>query len=498
MNANRTDKEFDDLLRKRYEDHIIEPEKSLWEGINTRLYQKKIDRNIYKVRQLKIAISAVVAILTGVVVYSLIGTKGNKHETQIISELPGKQASAEKVEGDSLKLSNNNKINVELSADLNKIANNKLNPVSNQKIKEAINETSASFTQFINPVTDSSYNKTALLTSSEFHDTLSIKNRYIQPVTGIILPDYLQARSVKIVELAPSVLPGQIRSGLNKSADDKVTALNSIRRVPEKSNQAELIIPEAYRSPDQPGGLTTAENSQRHTHFFVEGSVSPEISYRVLSVNSKYSMPDYGKSYFNKAERPDFTFSAGISGGLRITDKLILKSGAYYSRYSYKLKTEAFNLINTGSDGYLAYTSSGPVNITLISSDSLSTESLVKSSLNFSYLNVPLIAEIHFRNNYFLDLGLNLSMLAGQNMNWQAENFDGNFSETAADPIDGLEFGSLSLTVGLGKEKYITRQLSILVNPSVRINLTSLNNTAPVKSYPYSWGLNAGLRYYFD
>jgi hypothetical protein len=89
-------------------------------------------------------------------------------------------------------------------------------------------------------------------------------------------------------------------------------------------------------------------------------------------------------------------------------------------------------------------------------------------------------------------------MLAGQNMNWQAEDYDGNFSETATDPIDGLEFGSLSMTLGIGKEKYITRQLSVLVNPSVRVNLTSLNKTAPVKSYPYSLGLNAGLRYYFD
>ena len=108
------------------------------------------------------------------------------------------------------------------------------------------------------------------------------------------------------------------------------------------------------------------------------------------------------------------------------------------------------------------------------------------------------MAELHLGNNYFLNLGLNLNMLSGQNMNWKSEDYDGNFSETAADPIDGLEFGSLSMNAGIGKEKYITRQLSILVNPSVRINLTALNTTAPVKSYPYSWGLNAGLRYYFD
>jgi len=492
----RTDKEFDDLLRKRYEDHTIEPGRELWEGINTRLYQKKIDSNIRKVRQLKIAISAVAAIFAGVIVYSLFSTKENIPETQILSEIPA--ASAPAGNDNSLKSGLNIKLNNEKSESLDKSEQKKLNPESKKKKPGLIKETVASSAQFISPVTDSSYNKAVLLTSSEFHDTLSIKNRSIQPVTGIILPDYLQARSVKIVEHALSVLPGQIRSDINKSDDTNEIALNSRRRVPERSNQPVLILPEAYLSPDQPGGLTTAENSQRHTHFFIEGYVSPEISYRALSVNSKYSMPDYGKSYFNKAERPDFTFSAGISGGFRITDKLILKSGAYYSRYSFKFKTDAFNLINTGTGGNLVYTSSGPVNITFISSDSISKESLIKSSISFSFVNIPVIAEFHFGNNYFINLGLNLNILTGQNMNWQAEDYDGNFLETAADPIDGLEFGSLSMTAGIGEEKYITRQLSVLINPSVRINLTSLNKTAPVKSYPYSLGLNAGLRYYFD
>lgn len=483
----RTDKEFDDLLRKRYEDHTIEPGRALWEGINTHLYQKKTDRNIRKVRQLKIAISAVAAILAGVIVYSVIRTEENKPETQIISEIPVTSAPADNE--DLLKSGLNNKINNERSKYSDKPEQEKFYPELKEKKPGLIKKSLASSVQFMSPVTDSSYKKTLLLTSSEFHDTLSIKNRYIQPVNGIILSDYLQARSVKIVEHAPSVLPGQIRSDIDKSDDTKETALNSIRSVSEKTNQPEPVLP---------GGLTILENSQKHPHFFIEANVSPEMSYRALSVNNKYSVPDYGKSYFNKAESPDFTFSAGISAGLRITDKFIIKSGVYYSRYSYKFRTDAFNLIDNGAAGNLIYTSSGPVYIALFSSDSISAESLIKSSISFSFINIPLLAELHLGNNYFINLGLNLNILAGQNMNWQAEDYDGHFSQTASDPIDGLEFGSLSLTAGIGKEKYITQQLSILINPSFRVNLTSLNNIAPVKSYPYSWGLNAGLRYYFD
>ena len=208
--------------------------------------------------------------------------------------------------------------------------------------------------------------------------------------------------------------------------------------------------------------------------FFIEGFVSPEISYRALVTNTQYSVPDYGKTYFNKKEKPDFTFSTGVTGGFGITDNIILRSGIFYSRYSLKFKTEALHLLITGTDGNFVYTSSGPVNLSLSSSDSLSNESLLKSSLNFSYLNVPLIAEIHFMNNYFINLGLNFNMLIGQNMNWQAENYDGNFSNATADPIDGLEPISISMIVGFGTEKHLTRNLSMILNPITK-DLFKLN-----------------------
>ncbi len=484
----RTDKEFDDLLKKRYEDHTIKPDRELWEGINTRLYQKKTDRNIHKVRQLKIAISAVAAILAGVIVYSWIRTREIKNETQIISEIS------------VISAPDKNK-NI-LTSDLNnKIFDEKteyLNTTPNKKEFLAIEETSESSEKSIILSPDSYDNRTALKTSRELKDISSKTNNTNQPATDIKYPYHKQAFSGKIKGLDVSVLSGMVMSDNNRSKDTRKVDLIDIGGMVDKSDRHELILSDIGYGSDQPVKSASVGNGRKLFPFFIEGSITPELSYRALSVNNKYSLPDYGKSYFNQAERPDFTFSAGISGGFGITDKLILKSGVYYSRYSYTMKTEAFNLIKTGSNGYLVYTSSGAVNITLISSDSLSKESFVKSSIDFSFVNVPLTAEFHLRNNYFLDIGLNLSMLAGQNMNWQAEDYDGNFSDTSADQIDGLEFSSLSMKIGLGKEKYLTRQLSVLINPSVRINLTSLNKTVPVKSYPYSLGLNAGLRYYFD
>jgi len=323
-------------------------------------------------------------------------------------------------------------------------------------------------------------------------------NADIQPIVDSILPDQRQSHSSKINEHLASVLPGSLISDMNVTKDTMGIVENTIIPVPEKSSQNTIKFPEVQQSFDQVGKLTLTDTQIKHTCFFIEAFVMPEFSYRALLTNPKYIVPDYDIAYFNKTEKSDFTFSAGISGGFRMSDKLILKSGVFYSRYSFKFRTEAFYLLNTSTGGNLVYTSSGPVTISLLSSDTLSNESFIKSSIKFSYVNIPVIVELHLRYNYFINLGINLNMLACQNMNWQAEDYDGNFTETVADPIEGIEFGGMSMIIGLGKEKYITRQLSVLINPSVRINLTSINNTSPVKSYPYSWGLNAGLRYYFD
>jgi hypothetical protein len=281
-------------------------------------------------------------------------------------------------------------------------------------------------------------------------------------------------------------------------ADNVITPIQSINPISDQSKHFIIDKPEANYSLVSPGTSDFPGKQRRPKHFFIEGFLSPEFSYRALTSNPAYSVPDYNIAYFNKTESPDISFSAGISGGLQVSEKLMLKTGTFYSRYSYRLKTEAFYITKASTGGDFIYTSSGPVNLSLISSDSVSNESIIKSSIDISYINIPLTAEVRFRYNIFLALGLNLNLLAWQNMNWQAEDYDGNFSETTADPIDGLEFGNISISLGLGKEKHITRQLSLLINPSLRINLTSLSNTSPVKSFPYSWGLNAGLRYYFD
>ena len=542
MDDDRINKDFDDFLKKRYENYNIEPDKALWEGINSRLYQKKITTGLRKIRYLKVAVFSLAAIFAGTIIFFGIITRNGHTENQsvikiaktiqpfdttndnllsvnniqvekadsiintstLVSDKTGSVSSGIKTKKSKL---SENKIreNIEIlstkkkdTASVNKVryANTaSKRELTVNKINEDIDITSA--TGLLN--SDSLKNKSFALMKTAIRDSATIGINNVKAPEKIKIPIYIEHGSLKFLEPVTSLMPILARPTMDKSINHQILAESTdITQLSQKSDLNELKSPVINQSLTKPEDSGTSTTVDKRLPFFIEGFVSPEISYREIVVNTKYNIPDYGKTYFNKKEKPDFTYSTGFSGGFGISDNIILRSGVFYSRYSLRFKTDALHLVNNGTDGNFVYTSSGSVNLSFSSSDSLSKESLLKSSLNFSYLNVPLIAEIHFMNNYFINLGFNFNILVGQNMNWQAENYDGNFSNANADPIDGLEPINISMIVGFGTEKHLTRKLSMIVNPSLMICLSSINKTAPVKSYPYVWGLNAGLRYYFD
>lgn len=541
MDEDRINKEFDDFLKNRYEDHTIEPDKVLWEGINSRLYQKKIDIGLSKVRYLKVAVFSLAAIFAGTIIYFGIITLNDHPKNQSINKiakriqpsdtendslLPVINTNGEKpdsiIDASTLISNQNNAVSDGIKIKKNKLTGNKIHEniviSAAQNIDTAsINKVSYANTISKKEFTFNNINENINITSSmvlsnsdslnkKFFDlkTVGIRDsstigvNKVKGIEKIKPPKYIEPGSLKFLKPIIADLQLAIRPNIDKSDHLHIVTATEITQLSQRSDQDDLKLAGLNQNITLSGESGTSRSVSIRSPFFIEGFVSPEISYRALVTNTQYSVPDYGKTYFNKKEKPDFTFSTGVSGGFFISDNIIFRSGIFYSRYSLKFKTEALHLLNTGPDGNLVYTSSGIVNLKLISSDSISNESLLKSSLNFSYLNIPFVAEFHFTNNYFINLGLNLNMLVGQNMNWQAENYDGNFSNANADPIDGLEHGTISMIIGFGTEKHLARKLSMILNPSLKICLSSINNTAPVKSYPYVWGMNAGLRYYFN
>ena len=87
MDDDRINKDFDDFLKKRYENYNIEPDKALWEGINSRLYQKKITTGLRKIRYLKVAVFSLAAIFAGTIIFFGIITRNGHTENQSVIKI---------------------------------------------------------------------------------------------------------------------------------------------------------------------------------------------------------------------------------------------------------------------------------------------------------------------------------------------------------------------------------------------------------------------------
>ncbi len=142
------------------------------------------------------------------------------------------------------------------------------------------------------------------------------------------------------------------------------------------------------------------------------------------------------------------------------------------------------------------YTSAGRMDFRSNVVDTTLQEALLHSKMRFSYISIPFGVEYDITPFLFINAGMDVSFLVHKGLQMQAEDFTGDF-EFQNEDIQKLYPWQINLTVGLGFQQLITKNMSIIINPAIRYALSTLNNQAPVKAYPYAIGLQTGFRYKF-
>jgi len=222
----------------------------------------------------------------------------------------------------------------------------------------------------------------------------------------------------------------------------------------------------------------------------------PEYSYRVLAQNPGYAKGAFNPSYFNSRDRYKFTYSYGLLLAYEVRPKLYFETGLSYYSYALTFKTESANLIKKDEYNMLIYTSSGSVNLNIVSSDSLSPNTLLKSSMSLSYISLPIMVKYYPFDNLFLNAGLSFEYNIVQSLNWDAENQKGDFRMTSG-RVNGVGRFNISFIFGPGYEQKISKHISFSMNPSIRVHLMNLNPHNTVKSYPFTTGFRLSIKYVF-
>ncbi len=505
MSNSFEDKWFDSGIRKKYDNHKLSPDDKMWEKINAHLSGNNSVYILRQIRNLKIAVVLLAAALAGTLIYYEVRTSGK--DIQSI-ELSGNSRTEENLHN----LQQNNlpkqdksvfkKSDQSVFTDTSKLSSipTDLNPL--------VNTVGQGSTQVNNPSVTNAYSNVSpeILHQRETIDKLSVSS--MRQVAGLssnehmVLHDKIRLKDFEDKNKKHARVVNQKREKLHTVP---LHIFNPEHREPLSIIYSETVIPPGIKVTAGRGFLsgilkseTPLKGYQAHTpnrRFSFTLYLSPAYSYRILAENKAFSIPTYGKSYFNNRDQGNLTYSAGALFTYSIFPKFRIKPGFYYFNYFYNFKTQA-GYINYDQNYSWLYTSAGILNFKAYMSDTLLQNALLNSKMRFTYLSIPLSVEYDLTSAVFLNIGMDMSFLIGKDFQMQAIDYSGNFDFQMED-IQKLHPYNVNMMFGLGLRQAINKNMSIIINPTLRISLTTLNNQAPVKSYPYAMGLNAGLRYYF-
>lgn len=465
-NIQNTD-EFDNFFKKKYAKDTIEPSRELWENIENKMKFNSISTNKQNILKLKIAVTTLAVALIGVMIFFGIALQNsNTQKTETINFNENTHASNKE------------------ALNLLPLKNKDTLTVTSDVVSDNIQETKSNKDIKINTKKDN-YLKNKIIV--DYRDSI-MDNPFIvenkKPEIKNI--DYIPTHNINDVLGNDTLVNTQFIFPNNNIENNDKPNNNEISVIGTQNNEV--------KNDDTPNEENMRKEEENR--FSIELSITPHYSYRTLYNNASYYDPDLGKAYFNSREKPNISFSAGFQLIYKLNERWKINIGAAYSQYSQKMRISSFDLKTDNQNRYYIYTSIGINDLTINSSEPVSNVDFLKSHIIYSFINIPLTAEYKLTDKFFITGGINYIFLFAKNINWQAEDYNGNFS-TTTNNVTGLKTSNFSFMLGAGYVKSIGQNFSLIINPHYTSFMTSITNEMPVKTYPYSFGLKLGLRYKF-
>ncbi len=500
MSNSTEDNRFDFEIRKKYERHALSPDDNMWEKIYARLAMHSSIHVLHKIRNLKIAVIITTTAFIGTLLYYEISISGKHNQNIVLSKKNRIKERPSTLHRNILR--EQNKFNLKKSYQSTDTTHLFTTPPG---LIPKRHEAGKGVMQTQNHI----------LTNTQTGNSSKIKRR---PKALKNLPVSSVAREAALSSKENLILQGkeQSKSTINKKR-------NKIKETKQEREKLQTIPPRLlYTEHHKPMNIIFSAKTTPLDHivsakksfsskllnplnanyspvlgrrYSLTFYICPTYSYRSLADNRAFSTPPYDKSYFNDRDQGDISYAAGALFTYSFRPKIRLESGVYYFNYTYDFKTQA-TYVNVDQGYNWFYTSAGILNFHAYLSDTLLQNALLKSKMKFSYLSIPLHAEYDFSPSIFMNIGMNISFLIGKDLQMQAIDYTGDFDFQAGD-IQHLHSYNLNIIIGLGFRQAINKNMSFIINPAFRASLTTLNDQATVKSYPYTVGLSAGLRYYF-
>lgn len=255
-------------------------------------------------------------------------------------------------------------------------------------------------------------------------------------------------------------------------------------------------VPAFGKMKNKKGTLQTNNLLTNNKRLCIKLFINPEFSSRFLSNNPAYSHSEFNKAYFDKRDQYSFTYSYGFTASYRLKPPIRITTGVVWAPYSIRFSTERVPVVgNHQNIESLIYTSSGIVKVAIHSSDSIANNTILNSTINLYYLRVPLGINYRFSKHFSIGTRLFFELFVNHDLNWKAENYHGEM-DVSTEEIKDINAFTMGMAIDAEYEKSIYRNLYFSFSPNFSLHILSINNKNTVKSYPFTLGLQFGIKYY--
>lgn len=321
--------------------------------------------------------------------------------------------------------------------------------------------------------------------------TPSVQHKLIHPVnrnsTGKSHPE---------IELKPLTIP---------SIDTRALSRNS-----EPRNIDPLYV--EFTSPQPEEELAEEdhddENKIKNDRFSILMFGSPDYTFRTLKNNQVGEHLTTSQQEFNANESGALSFSFGTRLAYRIGKNISFFTGASYSKYTQSFDPNAnIALLDSITGVYTINTSLGTVQFQEASEEHLASVEVKDDKTIVSYssiqqmsvLSIPLQLQYNYdlntKHRLFFHSGLSFNFILDSRNEVQFKGeHSSNKSYVTKNGFEGLKDFYYGASFGIGYTYQLSKNWSLVMNPVFNTALTPINKNNGVKSYPYSIGLNTGIK----
>jgi hypothetical protein len=278
--------------------------------------------------------------------------------------------------------------------------------------------------------------------------------------------------------------------------------------------QTENKLNDSYVMPDESDYLIPKDNSGK---WSLSAVASPSYYLRTQSGSDEIS------KQVNSSEQTKMSYSGGMGFAYRISKKLSVQSGLYYTsigqeieniysfsgfgRFDNTKSDHNFEVLTSGgviftdNDDVFLLDNRGERVLTRYTNDvfdpAKANLSPVSNSLHqtFSYLEMPLILRYKL-----IDKSIDFNLIGGLSYNLLVNNSVHTYVDGKkyfVGETEGLNTFMVSSSVGMGMEYSLTRKISLNLEPMFRYYLNPFSEMPGIKTHPYSFGVFSGLFYKF-